>query len=471
MRRVLIVMTCLLVTALIAGTAATHWAGGQAEEQFRKNLDDLESAAGVELGTVDYQRGMMTSRASYSIHLSIGDTPLALRVEDRIHHGPLLLENGIGAGLATVSSRIFLPGMDNPAVTGTLHVDLRGQGTGRYLLDELDTVLTTDDARIRVMANNGNLDLAFDPRRQQLETRSRLESLSFAPADKDTSDAGAVFTDLRLHHDVTRVNPELWMGDGKLEIARVSVNIPENESALIEGLSVVGGSSPRNDSVIEGHVTMDMERFTSGPMRLGPGKARLTFHRFGIDALTAMRTLSRKMEETDEAAAANLLLSEGFNILQQFLDHGPVITLEELYLDVPDEGRLEAAASMAYPSDTPFNAYNPLAALNALKADVDVTLPFTVARHWLRQSATAELTAQQRKTGETLPDKELVRLRDRRVEDAFTGLLNNPMLRADNEQLRSSIQVEQGMVTINGTPQASLLNLLMSGGPPKTRLN
>ncbi|MEX2431575.1 MAG: DUF945 family protein, partial [Dehalococcoidia bacterium] len=457
----MVTLTGLAIVLLIACGMAARWAGVQAEQQMLALFAEIESGADIGMDGLTYDRGWFSSDARYAVTLPLGAGALTARVHDRIDHGPLFFTNGVDTGLANIHSRVRFNAKETPAVTGHTRIALDGSSISRFHLTPLNVALTTAGGgrQVQLTADSGSAEIRYDGPRGRLEAKARLASLILMDADNNER---ITLAELHMQQSVAQTGRRLWLGEGLLEIASLKVTGPDIDTLTITGLKLSGSSSP-DGPVFNGRIAMDLDQITTDVMQLGPGRLRLSFDRIDIDAWSRLTMLLEEIETAADRndALARLLLSDGFDLLQQFSRRGPGITIDELFLDLQDAGMLEASARVNYPEQMQINAFNPLAALNALNAELNLAIPLRVAQHWFQQSAIEQLDTYQRDTGDLFTDEEYDKLREDKVREAVRELSLNPLVTVDDERIRTRIVLDTGMVIVNDVPVASLLNLLM----------
>jgi len=460
MKRLLLIVLVLFLALLAAHAAAARWAGVEAEREMRRLVADMQKNPGVEVRDFTYDRGWYASSASYTLVLPVGRETVRLAARDSIQHGPLLAGGDMGAalGLGQVNSALLLDGLPGNVVKGQLHVALNGRTTGEYTLSDLRLDLPAGDADlVNLVTGKGKARLIYDPRDGGIETRADLDSVTLTRAGDGYK---AVFRHIRLEQQGRPLTRGLWAGKAQMDIGELRLDDGSGEPIALRDVALTAELEPRGQA-FSGRISLAAEALQGMDLDAGPGRLALSFERIDISAWTRLQSLLAQAEAADDKTRTTLFLLNGFDLLQQFSRHGPRIAVDELFLDLGEQGRMEASASLDYPKDVKVNLFNPLVAVNALNARLDMALPRVLADIWAAREANEQLAAYRRETNNRLPEEHYAAFRQEQMERARKSLLDHPMIVAQGERLRSTLLLDQGQVVINDAPAGSLLKLLL----------
>ena len=459
MKRLLTILSLLVLALVIAHAATARWAGIEAERQIRAMLEQIDRETVLQVRDLEYDRGWWSSRLRYTLEARHDGGIPALDVNDHIRHGPLISGNGLRPGLGALDTRARVSGSDRDAFAASGLVALDGRIASNYRLHELTLpYVNAEEGSLRITLGDGEGTLVFDPADNRIVHQGRLSHLLVEERDGD----GRIQLDgIRLDQNTAEEAPGLWAGALGVNIDRLRLWEADGDTMELAGIRLEADVTPEGET-FDGTLSLAAERVSSGALLLGPGRVSLSLERIGIDAWSRTTQLMEEIRVAgdDETVTATLLL-HGPELLRQFLGHGPRIRLGEASLEVPDEGRLDASARINYPPDTELNMFNPLAAVNALEAELEFRVPVHLVRYWRRQRIRAELDSEQAQRDSPLAPEAYNAELEARLDEAMHELAGPWFVRTADGEIRSHIRLENGVVSANGNHIGSLVALLL----------
>ncbi len=94
MKKLLIVIVCVVVLAGAGYVVGARVTGGRAQEEWTKAVASMSIPGAIEIRPVRYQRGWFVSTASSLLVFRDPQRTYTMNLEHRIHHGPLVLSAG-----------------------------------------------------------------------------------------------------------------------------------------------------------------------------------------------------------------------------------------------------------------------------------------------------------------------------------------------------------------------------------------
>lgn len=305
-----------------AYAGATWYAGERAQQRYQEALEEVRKVLGAEsVVSQQYQRGFWASQAQTVLQWTppaepaeegatpVPATPLRLRLDSTVRHGPLA---GFKLAAAVVETRMALDGLDEPArkllertSAPTLTVVHHWTGSNDLLLDVPAGEVSEGDNLIRWKALRYDMALSADRTRlrgsmQWPELTLRVHEDPEQALAEDEDDEGQepakpstmamAFSGLRGDFDV-RIEDGLWLlapgtSQGRLDKLTVELEEQGAQSKALVALQDMDfkATIERKDAVFGWNVTMQ-SKGKIGPMALDSLSLREEVSRIDVEAV------------------------------------------------------------------------------------------------------------------------------------------------------------------------------------------
>lgn len=305
-----------------AYAGATWYAGERAQQRYQEALEEVRKVLGAEsVVSQQYQRGFWASQAQTVLQWTppaepaeegatpVPATPLRLRLDSTVRHGPLA---GFKLAAAVVETRMALDGLDEPArkllertSAPTLTVVHHWTGSNDLLLDVPAGEVSEGDNLIRWKALRYDMALSADRTRlrgsmQWPELTLRVHEDPEQALAEDEDDEGQepakpstmamAFSGLRGDFDV-RIEDGLWLlapgtSQGRLDKLTVELEEQGAQSKALVALQDMDfkATIERKDAVFGWNVNMQ-SKGKIGPMALDSLSLREEVSRIDVEAV------------------------------------------------------------------------------------------------------------------------------------------------------------------------------------------
>jgi uncharacterized protein YdgA (DUF945 family) len=462
MNKLAVAAAAVLVIVLLA---LPRVVGSMTEARVRERVAAIDASGSVSAEVKSFERGWFTSTARIELTLVpgapfaanaaaanplLGTAPLPIAIV--FAHGPIAVLDGVHFGWSKLVARLDPQGPGVAELEQTLGVpyvfEFRGRTSYRgdmtFDADAPPFQLPIDEALLAF--SGATLDGSFA--RGQLAARARLDSVEL------TSPTGTFTVETLSASAANELRSRYVLpGTAGFSIGRVVVG------------DAFGGAMPifeANDLRVVSDTTLDAAGALLD-MRIdyALGSARIAESELAAAALgIALRNVDVAALEAYAAAVdgagagalgpADVLAALGPQ-LERALRVGPSLTLDPIrfrFDDEPFEGRIALAANPAHmPPAGPLAVDNPLLLLGLLETDADVRLSKALAQK------IATLVARQQLGGDgELPEEQLEYMAEAQSGLMLTLLVGQGVLVEDGDGYRSSLELTDGALTLNGNP-------------------
>ena len=300
----------------------------------------IERSEAVELLDLQYERGWFSSTIKTTLGLRgeeylnaardfTGDYDVeqpVMIVDGVVRHGPF--PASIIPALASARSKVTLQAGDEHVfeLPGEIRARLgfTGGGTARYLAEEMHE--TFEDGSLDAQWEGADIRVDFNAGLSKLETSGELGA--FAVQTEGGNFSGGPVT---LVARQARTEHGLWLGDGQLQLDRITVNAPrEDLNYSVRDLSLETGAKMASDKVA---YLMNLEAGSITSEDFGEGSALLKMTLSNLDAF-ALGKLMQASEAGAEQMAAQMPNLMGD--VQTLLAGGPALDVSELRINTQD---------------------------------------------------------------------------------------------------------------------------------------
>ena len=435
-----------VAVAIVAGLAAAtpYVTGMQAEQKYRGAMQVFEEfmlqqsgAYGVQ-SKIDYRRGWLSSSAINTITFEVPEAePFTLELHSDISHGPLLKNGPEQFGLASIDTRMPLSaeqkadiariwkGNPNPIQVQS-HVALDGTtvttaSIAGFTLDELD--------------NDPQGKLDFQPLNSVVtlsEQFTRAEAdMTWAGMQLDTAEVSIVVGEFAGRSQKQMSPQGLWLGDDDFRLSKLNLSASEAmaetagelpSSVAIDALAMTAHSEIDGANLVSGHTTITVgdvaleNRSVASDLKLTLAVERLQAE--------ALQSITQKLADYQQSALQGGGPAPGFEAVQSevsaILAAGPVVKLSTLQATT-EHGKVDANLEATIKVDDPMALQNPMFLLFALQAAGKASVPASLV--------------------ETTP-----------LAAFLPGFIEQGYITNKGGQLNTSLNFQQGQLTLNGKP-------------------
>jgi uncharacterized protein YdgA (DUF945 family) len=463
-KRAPIIVIGLIVLLLLV---APYGLGSLAESSVTRQIEAMAANPAVAIEIQEYDRGWFSSRATievtpsnaYMQNSSTADPMVQMMLnqlrapfEVELGHGPILTLNGFGIGgyavLATLDPatewvQMAMTNLDVPYV-----FQLRGRsGFGSGFRFDGDVPSFEMTAQGQTVSFSGLIfsghtdgrDLTFESSSDRLTLQSTFMNLSLEG--------------LGLHGDV-ELNPgRMSLGSGQLVIDRfIAINPLLGTDAVISLIDLGISASTGLNEV--GNIDYGVV-YEAGSMTF-EGSPEFSDVALGITLMNldyaAFEQLYELSSQSSAAGDPTMLAVQVLPLIDQIVAAGPGISFNPVRLSM-EGGDLAATLNATIdPAALPTGQAMALADPTVLTAAVSADLEMTVSKDMLVNLVAMSLRAQFAAAMPTATETQLETISKQQAEQTIQGIVAQGMLTEEGNAYSTTIMVENGIATVNGTP-------------------
>lgn len=377
--------------ALAAGAVAPWLVGFATEEQWQQATHELNlSQPLIELTTARYDRGYLGAELQGQLMVESPSTgeSVAIPYVAEVSHGILgsQLRFSIEPAFAKASAELF------PEEKPSLVVDTRLWGT---VLVELNVpAVNVDDPEtgesLTMAESYGWGEISDGGRKVDLELRWPGLAVR-APGMRIGMD------DLQFSQSMTRIQGNVWTGEGAIEMARLELVDDARPEVVLEHLSLTSEATAQDeDRRITSRSVLVLENLAVDQQDIGPH--RVAFELVGAEVDSWNRfteVLGRLHSFAPEAASLApqelmerqmQLMSEVTEAIRQLAGHGVSFGVPELSLQTP-AGAVTGALEIRHPRLSDDERQQMLMVMQQLSGDLEFSLPAELMERYPRLRA------------------------------------------------------------------------------------
>jgi len=286
----------LVVGILTLGVAAAApWGVGYyTERQWQGVATGFNSAQDVlRLETRDYDRGYLDASVRGYVTLVVPDSGEIRRIEyqARVSHGVTgSLMDFSTADSATADVEKFFPD-EKPRLT--LETRIWGTATVEITVPAVDVADRDTDETLTSARAYGRADIGSAG--TEVDIRVQWPGLTLAGPDVKIA-----MNDFRVKQTMERLTGNLWLGSGRVELAGLGFELPQQSPVRFEGLSVVSSSDVSDAGArLNGESSIRLDKLTVDDRDSGPHEIQVMFD--GLD-VTSLDEISAAVNDMQQAA-------------------------------------------------------------------------------------------------------------------------------------------------------------------------
>ena len=448
-----------LVIVAIVLVAAPGYIGYKVEGHYQALVEQFEKS-GFRRMDSRFDRGWFNSSAQsqFSLQLpsEVGSAalaePLVFTLQSDVIHGPWIKTPF--SGLAEIESLILVGGenifpADYPAKIHTL-VSLDGSGKTQVDLPETEIEPTGDRPAIQFGGLQGALQ--FDADFQDVNLDFNIPSINIGGQNNPVASINQV----QINSHSWKNSSGLVLGDGRFTIGSVSAKPELGNGLTIEKINIEVDSEERDDKV-SANASYRFQDLRVGGDRFGPAEMQLAFEQLPSAVLLSiqqvMEEISRKQMQPaqQQMAMMSLLFSNGPALLAS----DPRFSLNKLHVVTP-EGVVEGDFTLQSVGLEWKDISNPKVIMEKLLANAHINIPQVYLKKLLTLQMQRQILQQyqaRQQAGEEveLPNQtSLEELSAGMAEGQLESLLAQGLLRKESDAYTAQMNMEAGLLTVNG---------------------
>ena len=437
----------------VAGALGTSYhMGGHIQQALEETTTAWSSEDGFSVRIVEYERGIVRSKAKTLWTFATGEEIYELPVTHDIMHGPWPMGKA-----AKVITRFALPADSEPQLLQALQeqpplewsTTASWSGETEHSLSSPQFTAQFEDGST---LSWGGLKAQWTLSAQRNAAKGMLNMPLLRVKVEDGTSLDMQDSAVTFDAHVPE-NLSFWSGPSSVKIGQLAVHNTETESQWqLQGLSIQSDTSLQNNLVhmaLNSHVaTLELPEFKLDDLAL-------EMHAKQIDGQwlnTLMLWMQRNTYDDSDQVTSPL------QDLPMLLAGKPEIALTRLGMRTP-EGPAEMSARIAYVGQAP-EAFNPATDLHV---QMHAQLPKTILAYVLDSKVRSDYLDLLQQLEQELNEEQLQAAVDDGVDKRLQGLLELGAIKDSGTTFSADLELKQGELTLNGQP-SDLRNLLQMGG-------
>jgi uncharacterized protein YdgA (DUF945 family) len=439
--RVAVKIGVLIIILAIILLAIPFVMGIQAEAQFKARIAELQNSSAVKsvpfdiIVVVDYQRGWFNSKAINTVTMLIPEQDdVVIVLNSDVRHGPILFEGKEKFGLASIESKIPLndelrasvvkiwkDNSDPIRINST--VDFAGNSTTYLSVDGFTLKNLENNPASTVTASDLLLTVTLTDNLTRLLGTIDWDGLSVA-----NPNSKFLVGKITGHTDRYRLLDNLWLGDDELSIVELSVNPGVTAAGILggdfttvnlESLNLSAHTEVDSDNLVRGYTTVTVDNVVVKDKSIA-SQVELTIdvENLPAESLQAITAKIAEYQNNNSTTYKKPDLRTLEDDLVAMLAAGPELKIRNLQADT-EHGRVKASLEASVKDDDPSVIQNPILLLLVVKVSSEISVP----------AALIEYTP---------------------LAGFVPSFLEKGYLIVENSNLKTSINFEQGQLTVNG---------------------
>ncbi len=468
-----IVVILVIVVLGIAGWAgATYLVGGQVEKHYRDHLSRFEKWGPVQLTSVSYQRGFLSSVGRTLVELSvpgpageegeIETKTLQLTLEHRICNGPLPVGSGsfsLEPKLALIETRLVgataggedllaeLPWLGE--IIDVTTVSLGGRGRDRLMVPGLEKTIEEEQLSIAWGGMQGDTEFSLD----LTELAGNIEIASLKMKD----DEGSLQWDgAQVDFDLYEAFPMVYLGNYKSSFAPLELDFKpsgkERKKVRVEGI-VVESLASQNALTVEYLQTLKVAKVDVNDAGYGPGELELALRGLDGEVLSQYQQDALgiyERESFDPESMGLYMMQVYMRLFSGMIKGSPELELRKLQI-ATSEGDFSGKLRLKLNGSEDLEPGNMPALLQHLEGEAQVRVDEKLVRAVLTGMITQQMKKAYRQQGISLPSDEVITVQaGQQVEQQLEGLIGQQLIVRSEGKLQSKAVLNRGELKVNG---------------------
>lgn len=368
------------VVALGVAAAAPWGVGYYTEQQWQGVESGFNDAQNLlRLETRDYDRGYMSGTVHGSITFVMPENgeQHSFDYEARVSHGVTgSLMDFSTTGEPGAGAQKFFPD-EKPRLT--LETRVWGSATLEMTIPEVDVADAATGEALRSARAYARADIG--------SAGSELDiQVDWPGLTASGPGAQIVVQDLRMEQTLEHLTGDLWLGGGKITLASLQIDAPEEPPARFDGLLITSESDASSDGKrLNGSSSILLDKVAANGVEFGPHEIQLRFD--GLD-VASLDEISSAINDMQQAAMTPAGESSSQAVMQQQMAsfqrvnsallglaaEGFTLGFPKIDLSTP-EGPVRGELMVSHPELSDEEASRSMMVMQGLTGNFDISMP------------------------------------------------------------------------------------------------
>jgi len=465
MKKLLVVILCVLILAAAAFVAGARITGGKAQEEWRKGIEAVSIPGAIEIKPLTYQRGWFSSTATSALIFHDPKRTYTLTLDHHIHHGPLVLSAG-GAPIPATAlidtsaffskekePQLFALLGDTPLVTARSRINFDGSIQSHVVCPKRNVPFRDSKSAVDWKGAEGDVDVSSGYKRV---------TFSLTAPDLSVYDGISVISAQQgsINGSFTPSPSRLWLGEIHSDLKSFDIKLPmrdKSEEFHMKDMSL-SLTAKEQDGQVVWFYTMRMGAASSGDEFVNQGLCEIEL---GLNAeatgmlLSALSSLNigpDRKGDVDEKAIIKAL-----DALDTLLKKEPRFDIKQFAFS-SKEGKTTLKALFTLNQDKPFILGDWQTMLSNLRVDAEINTPVALTNSALTAKFLNDLERLPANT-QGLGDEKSKELMARNLASQWLAKIEEKgLLKRQGEDYAAKITLENGVLSSNGVPVSEVVN-------------
>lgn len=454
------VVIILIVIALVgAGAAAPYWFGIQAEQAYKRSMEEFTKDSQITITHQTYERGWLDSTAEATY--TVSGTPVSLAATHKIHHGPIPFSGELAFKpvLALIQSQasLALPTpIKLPALTAQTIIHLEGNSETHIAMAAMNS---TDPSGSSIVWQGLSGDSTISADMKQVTLNVLLPLLQVNSATQKFSMAQAKI-DAKLQEGASG----LTTGNMSYSIAKLS-GASETGTMAIDNL-VLAASSTEAGGSLSANLDVKIQNFNNAVSSYGPGQIAIKIR--NLDAATLvkyqneMRALQAKKLPAEQMPS--MFMGKMLELVTRLSKKAPEMEISKISLKLQD-GEVSGHGKLVLDGNKTDISENPSLFLVALSGEGVLLVPKSAVRTLTEldlsrqvESLKAQGKLSEREINRLTPEK-IAQISSTAAPKYMDRYAANMKLVPDGDDYKIEVSLSQGQLLVNGQPTSGPVHL------------
>lgn len=471
-----VVSLVILVVLLIGVYAGTGWL---TERAFKKTVQNIQQAKGIELTVKEYGRGIFSSNAvvvgklrvpahqsklANGLIQTIPEMDYLIPMHLLICHGPVILsKDGVHLGLGYARTQINVPKSYQKQMQDTFSAASSYPKIKLSLLiNFLNKAKISADVpgfHMTTLVNDGQFDwtglkstskIALDL--STLEGKAELAGARFHQAET-TMQVGQVTSD----YQINKTKLGFYEGGANFLLKSLQVDTHGKTQLGIKNF-LISSNSHEQGALFDAYLKAALDAIVIENVSYGPGQVEMALKNLDAEVLAR---INRKIKSTnqDSIIARQKMLFALLPDLPRLVEHGAIFSISNLSFTMP-EGKVQGALEVSLPEGS---ANNPFQILSHIIGTGHLVVPVKVVTNVMENAVRQKLQQPpvldaQQTTNPSTPSMGLPQGTDLEqqvktlTEKRLSSLVESGALVQQGSDYSLDVKLEQGKIMVNGKP-------------------
>ncbi len=455
-----VVVTLVLIVLIGAGAAAPYWFGMQAEQAYKRSLEEVTKDGQVVITNQTYERGWLDSTAEATY--TVSGTPISLVAAHKIHHGPIPFVDGelefkpVLALIVSQASLTLPPPLKLPPITGKTIIHLEGNSETHIAMAGGSSA-DSSGSSVTWQGLSGDSTTSADMK--QMTLKIALPVLQVNSATQKFS-----MTQAKIDIDLHEGTSGLTTGSLSYSIAKLS-GVSEIGTRTIDGL-VLATSSTEAAGSLSANLDLKMQSFSDATSSYGPGHINIKIR--NLDAATLvkyqneMRALQAKNLPAEQMPS--MFMGKMLALVTSLSKKAPEMEITKLSFKMQD-GEITGHGKLVLDGSKTDIGENPGLLLMALSGEGVLLVPKSTVKMLTELDLNRQVESL--KAQGKLSEKEIKKLTPQKVSEISSSAAPKYMDRhaasmklvPDGDNYKAEFSLSQGQLLVNGQPTSGPVHL------------